>query len=234
MTKPRVQTIKVLAGTDADASHICPRCGKHRPKGGCPHHAARMRAERGDHPHSHDHGPTPHAHHHLLGPEHERGWPQQLAPAAVIQRLIPISSDSAPACEGPQCQNLNVQLEHQRLQQGLVLLSSKEKSFLRYLARTATEDLDPFILSLLLNPVFDQIEKVYGAVDALKRYAAVNPVATGAPCQFEALVDDLERRLRVYLKMTKPQAGVNPELTEIFQEEDFSRSQIVEPLSADG
>ena len=144
MTKPRVQTIKVLVGSDADASHICPRCGKHRPKGGCPHHAARMRAERGDHPHSHDHRPPPHAHHHQHGPEQEPDRTQQLAPASVLQRLIPISSDSAPACEGPHCQNLNVQFEHQRLQHGLVLLSRREKSFLRYLARTPADDIEPW------------------------------------------------------------------------------------------
>lgn len=215
MTCPRAQRIKVLSQPSEPQPHSCARCGKPRPEGGCPHKSGQVK---GDH----------------QSAEVNSEPASPLQPAVVHRRLIPISEHSAPACTGPHCLNLNVQLEHQRLQQGLALLGRQEKSLLRYLASTPGETLEPFALSLLLDPVFDQIEQVYGTADVLRRHAAKNPMEHGAPCPLTALIEDLEQRIRVYSRMTSTQKGVDPGLTALFKQEDFSRAQIVEPLSVAG
>ena len=241
------QYLKVLTepGPPGD---ICPRCGKRRPHGQCPHRAGgrhqpgrckrlgrnRTHAAGGLLRHvEHTEGsqtPGPGNGHHRSESEaspEQRGNGQHV-PNALTDSIAPGLS-----CQGPHCVNLNFLRELPRLNKGLASLQRQEKSLVRYLARVDQETVQQFVLSLLLEPMFESIELAYGAADELRHYVVKDP-ALGSPCPFTSLINGMDRRLRLYLRMEQgldEEAGA--EMAELFNEEDVSSAQILAELSVD-
>ena len=154
----------------------------------------------------------------ILDDQHLFGTPSD----PVVQSL---------SCAGPQCVNLNFLRELRVLNKSLASLQRQEQSLLRYLARTDHETVQEFVLSLLLEPVFESIEKAYMAADELKHFV-IKDSTLGSLCPFMSLVNGLDQRLRLYVKMEQ---GLDEEagelLAELFDEEEISPAQILADLS---
>ena len=250
------QQLKVLTEPTRPAEdgggHTCPHCGKKRPgetcphsencphRGKCRHHRQKAGAEDGssgdpDHPQPQEHEPGE------VPPEPpeqelqaEAGEPGEGGGAGRNgHNFIDLPSEHGPSCQGPHCVNLNFLRELPRLNLGMAQLQRQEKSLLRYLARTDHMTVEGFVLSLLLEPVFEFIEQVYGAADELRHHAAQD-TTPGSPCPFASLINGLERRLRLYLRMDQgldEEAGA--EMAELFDETDISSAQILAELTVD-
>lgn len=255
------QLLRVISETTRPAEdgegHTCPHCGKKRSHGSCPHgkncpHRGKCRHHRQEATGEDRAGGD---HHHPAPEQHQPGEapPEQEAVTAGVEEhppvpdrgaegggndhsghhLIEVPSDHGPACQGPHCVNLNFLRELPRLNLSMGQLQRQEKSMLRYLARTDYMTVQEFVLSLLLEPMFESIELAYGAADELRHHAA-RDTTPGSPCPFALLITGLERRLRLYLRMDQgldEEAGA--EMAELFDEEDISSSQILAELSTD-
>ena len=135
------------------------------------------------------------------------------------------------SCTGPQCVNLNFQRELQVLNSSLASLQRQEKSLVRYLARATAETVDEFVLSLLMGPMFESIETAYWAADQLRYYVVKEP-SLGSPCPFTSLINGLDQRLRLYMRMEQGLDEETGELfAELFDEEEISPAQILADLS---
>ena len=253
------QRIKVISGPtrpdeEDGQGHTCPHCSKKR-KGPCPHgencpHRGKCKRHRqhAAHEDPEDMDPRP-----KPTPEEEPGEGSPLPPEGVeehqpgpgngeggdnghnghVHNFIDIPPGQGPACEGPHCLNLTVLRELSRLNLGMGLLQRQERSLLRYLARMDHQTVEEFVLSLLLEPMFESIELAYGAADVLQ-YEMARDTTPGSPCPFASLINGLERRLELYVRMDEGlDAEAGEEMAELFDEKDISSAQILAGLSED-
>ena len=135
-------------------------------------------------------------------------------------------------CTGPGCINLNVQRELLHLKQCQTLLGTRERSLFRCLARNGLMKANGAVHSFFVEPVLEALEDVYGTADVLARYMAQEHVP-GSACQYLSLIEQMEMRLKLYLRIGQGEDdGLWAEMMELFGEDVFNAAQIVELLPA--
>ena len=139
---------------------------------------------------------------------------------------------AAAACTGPGCINLNVQRELLHLKQCQTQLEARERSLFRCLARNGLVKANGAVHSFFVEPVLEALEDVYGTADVLARYMAQEHVP-GSACQYLSLIEQMEMRLKLYLRIGQGEDdGLWAEMMELFGEDVFNAAQIVELLPA--
>ena len=240
------QYLKVLAEPEPRGD-ICPRCGKKRANRQCSHHGAgphrggchrlhrgrkvavdghhhQVEVEQGENDLTRDTGPGRH-------PSSPEGSLQRIPDDQHLSRTPSDPVVQGLSCAGPQCVNLNFLRELRVLNRSLAMLQSQEKSLVRYLARVDHDTVQEFVLFLLLEPVFESIEKAYMAADELRQHIEKDP-SLGSPCPYVKLIQRLDQRLRTYLKLENGLDGeAGAAMAELFGEEEISPAQILADLS---
>ena len=130
------------------------------------------------------------------------------------------------SCTSPGCINLNLQLERRKLERSQTRLEARERCLHRYLARYGVERADSAVLSLLLNPVFEAVEEVYGTADALARLTSKDQVPKET-CPYMALMEELDSRMKAYVRLSEGAVGEMQELmSELLGGKETSTTQI--------
>jgi len=132
------------------------------------------------------------------------------------------------SCTSQGCINLNVQMESRKLAEDREQLASRERSLMRFLVLHGDGQVDGSLLRLVLEPVFDCIEAVFGTVDALARYVSLEPGGEGSLCPYESLMDELGKKLRLYLRIDEGEDWIDEQ--EIFAKDGFSTMQTLDSL----
>ena len=166
-------------------------------------------------------------------PAPDRGPHDGVRPVSRDFMPDPGEAGDGASCTSQGCINLNVQRGLVKLAEDREQLESRERSLLGFVARNGVEDLDGTLLSLVLEPVFESIEQVYGTVDALGRYADHEPGDVASPCPYESLMEELGQKMRLYLRIEEENIEEILAELEVFAPGGISTVQTLDSLDGD-
>jgi len=133
-----------------------------------------------------------------------------------------------------QYRNLNVLHELVNVQDWMDKYHRQELRFICYIQKTV-EKLDSNIIPILLDPMFDTLERLYFSTDAMLSY--LKKGSSQIPtCPFSSLMEWIEMKMQFYLGIVNEimQTDQIPgKYLDVLKNIDIVKSQIVIPLSGD-